>query len=405
MMSRLLTRDRLRVISAGVLLVCVGLAAYGLVARPDIAPHLNADFAGLYNAGRILNDFGPDRLYDFRLQAELYHDLIPQRSAGSELPFLHPPHVAYALAPLARLPYPVAYVVWLVLSAGIYLAGLLVLLRALPGGFAGWRLDAVLLALAFEPFVIENWLNGQLAAVGFLGFALTLAALEKGRPVLAGLALSICVYKPTLLVLVVPLLVVGRSFRVLGGFGMGAAVWLAVNVALVGVAGCQGYLDALRENRLRFAERLQMPFEKYVDLNSFVALWGVPASLRGPLALALAAIPAVVLVVAWWRSGRDGDRSRRLLWAATLAWSPVLNLYTPMYDSLGVVAAALLLVSVRGGPELSPGLRWVLVAVSVVPWVAPGVALATGIQPYTLALAVLGGYALWREWTLQRAPP
>jgi hypothetical protein len=391
------SRQRLRPLSGGIILVCVGLAVYGLIARPNLAPHLNADYSGLYNAGRLLNNHGPERLYDFQLHADLYHELLPQHSVGYQLPYLHPPHVAFALRPLAQLPYPVSYAVWLTVSAALYLGGLIVLLRTLPWAFVGQRLDVFLLALSFEPFIVETWLNGQLAAVGFLSLCLALAALERGRPLAGGLALSVCLYKPPLLVVIVPLLVIGRSFRVLTGFSLGAVGWLGVNVALVGIEGCKSYLAAMRQMRESVdSGLLPVPYWKYVDLNSFVGLWPLPAGWRGPLALALAAAPALLLAAAWWRYGRSGGATRRLLWAAALAWSPVLNLYTPMYDTLGVVAVTLLLISVTSPPEPPPGLRWILVLLYLVPWVAPATALQTGLQPYTLVLAALGGYTLWR---------
>lgn len=48
------------------------------------------DFVEFYNAGRILNKYGSHRLYDFQLQDDLTHELLPHLS----IPFVTPPYVA-----------------------------------------------------------------------------------------------------------------------------------------------------------------------------------------------------------------------------------------------------------------------------------------------------------------------
>src|SRR5262249_53073985 len=168
----------------------------------------------------ILNRSGPDQLYDAEYQDQLYHELLPNLPADECLPYVHPPFVALAFRPLAQLSYEWSFGMWLVISAGLYLLGLWVVwssLRGVPP--ADWS-TILLLALSFEPFVMETWLGGQLSAFGFCCLALAWAYERRGRPIASGLALGLCLYKPTLLVLVLPMMVVARRFRMLFGFGV-----------------------------------------------------------------------------------------------------------------------------------------------------------------------------------------
>jgi len=95
-------------------------------------------------------------------------------------------------------------------------------------------------------------------------------------------------------------------------------------------------------------------------------------------------------------SGWGGSDSA-LLWAATLAWTPVFAIYGPIYDAVLLVPALLLLVAGRlyaRGPKLPESLRFLVTAVYVVPWFTQALARATGVQIFTLTAAALGAYAL-----------
>ena len=152
---------------------------------------LGEDFAGFYYAGRILNGPTPEKLYDPQTQDEAYYEIFPtlrrvdEEHPGKKLPYIHPPIVAFAFRPLARLSYPTAYAVWLGISACLYGAGLAVTWRLLPSIPTADRVVAILLALTFEPFLMECWLGGQLSAFAFLCMALAFYWEETGRPTLS----------------------------------------------------------------------------------------------------------------------------------------------------------------------------------------------------------------------------
>jgi hypothetical protein len=115
-----------------------------------------------------------------------------------------------------------------------------------------------------------------------------------------------------------------------------------------------------------------------------------------PLLVMLGGVPFALLARLWWLSERYDDEFQRLLWATTLSWIPVLNLYVGIYDSILIVQSALITAWVvcRRSQTLTPltnsGLAYVLLAIYVSPWFSQNLAKATGIPLYTLVLIGLG---------------
>jgi hypothetical protein len=92
----------------------------------------------------------------------------------------------------------------------------------------------VLLAVSFEPFLFECWIGGQLSAVAFFSYALCYYFLKKDKPLLAGVVLGICFYKPTLLLLMVPMLLAGRQWLMLAGMTLTGLFYLTLSLLMVG---------------------------------------------------------------------------------------------------------------------------------------------------------------------------
>jgi hypothetical protein len=414
--------DRARIRFVALVLLAVSLVLLGIsfaTARRGqtvFGPPLGADFAGFYAAGTILNQ--PDlelrnRLYDTRYHDEVYHELLPSLKVEEKLPYVYPPFVALGFQLLARLPYEAAFACWLVISAGLYLAGLALTWRWLAaGGERDW-LTTLLLGLSFEPFLMECWLGGQLSPVGFFWVAAALAALRAQRPALAGLALGFCLYKPTLLVLLLPMLVVARYWRMLAGFGLTGLGLAALSFLGAGRHNCLEYSRVLvgftrtsTGGEGLTGGRLALRLWKYVDLNAFFQLLLGGTSLLGWLLILLAAVaPLYFLVRTWWRlDGRD-EAHRQLVWAATLTWTLVLNLYVAVYDTILALLTALLTAGAlrrrRESPAYPPTFRGLMLLLYLVPWVTQPLARATGFQLFTVVLAAIATY----ELTLARRPP
>src|SRR5689334_21636869 len=83
--------------------------------------------------------------------------------------------------------------------------------------------------------------------------------------------------------------------------------------------------------------------ENYVDLTSLSSLLPGGRSRLGVVILA-GCIGWIVFALAqvWWKSRAAGRPAATLIWAATLTWTLVVNVYVPMYDAILVVLSLIL---------------------------------------------------------------
>jgi hypothetical protein len=365
------------------------------------SPH-GTDFAGFYTAGTVLKDYPAERLYDFDLQDRVYHQLFPDLAEGRKLPFVYPPFVAALFRPLTSLPFEWAYGVWLLISAGLFLGGLALMRQALtsiPG--QDWTLIFVL-SLSCPCFLLECWFTGQTTPIGFFALAVALYCERRRRQACSGVTLAACLYKPPLMVLIVPMLLVGRRWRALAGLAAGAAALLALALLVAGAQGCLAYVRHVTQ----FAQVSgggggYFPATKFVDLNHFfqLLLAGRPA-LVWPLTLTGLVLALPFLVRNWLRTNAFGDEHRELVWACTITSTLVLSPYVPVYDTALVILAALLVTDVhyarRAGPgqPFTPAFKALLVLLYAVPWVSQWIGGLSGVQIYTPVLALFAGYQL-----------
>lgn len=357
-----------------------------------------ADFAGFFVAAQLLHDGHVDRLYDRELHAKYYHELFPQIPKDEVIPYVHPPFVASIFRSLAWLHYDYAALIWLIISLSLYFTGLKVTLHACPTLARRHSGLVFLLALSFEPFLFECWLGGQLSTIAFLSYALAYIFYQRQRPILAGIALGICFYKPTMVILIVPLLLLARQWRVLVGMTITGTILLLFSIITTGWDANIGYLQVLLDFRKSTAsqEQLAIRIWKYVDFNHFYRLLlGDSVYQRVAFLATIAIISFSLLIPAWWKSPAVGkDQSK--LWARTLCLIPLINLYVGVYDSILVVLAVIILTewilnqtTEQAGSLFRTGWAYWLLALAIVPWFSQYFAQAMGLQVYTLILLCL----------------
>lgn len=338
----------------------------------------HGDYPAFYLAGHILNS-EPGHLYDLALQDKLYHQLIPDAPADQLLFYPSAPFMAIPFQLLALLPYAWSYLSWLGIGAVLALTSFLLLWRACR--MSGDWLTALLVSLSFTPLLLEGWVGGQTTALVLFCLASAIYLRSRGHVTWAGIVLAILTFKPTLLLLLVPMLIVTRSFRVLMGMALGGLGLVAVSLWAVGYNGCLRFLHFLTvyAEVKRLAPESLRPW-KYVDLQS--AMYPVfyhPSLWVSVLLAVLVLVGAVLLLRTWWRA-----TDWRVAWASALIWTPVLSPHFAIYDTVVLIPAALLLVS--AGNTLRP---WTAI-VYVTAWFTQPVAMLFGFQPLTLALSIAG---------------
>jgi hypothetical protein len=144
---------------------------------------------------------------------------------------------------------------------------------------------------------------------------------------------------------------------------------------------------------------------KFIDLNFFFRnLFGEPTLLGKTLAVMLALPPLVFLIVSWWRLDQGNKLQRRLLWASTVAWTMVINVYMGPYDMILVVLSLLWTAEVfyRPGNRLEalfPTFKFLTLLVIVLAWITQRpVAERTGFQIITPLLFWLAAFQLFLAW-------
>jgi hypothetical protein len=380
-------------LTAGVIL-CGASLALGFQGRSFMGRALGGDFVEFYTIGKILNTYSPARIYDLQLAVSLQHETLPSMAETQMLVFAQAPYIAWLFRPFAWLPYAWAYVAWLGFTAALYAAGLAALFSAV-GLKREDRKTGFLLALSSMPFLFETWIGGQMAAVVFFIWALFLWCIQNERRFVAGLVLSLCLFKPTLVALPAAMLLLSRRWRVAGGLAVGSTAVALISIATVGLDGCRAWTRMLAFNaQVASGAGDAWHRSKYVDMAAFFHLLLGKRETAAAVAMVIVGVAAVgALGWAWWRA--EGLASSEL-WAATLCFTLVVNAYAPIYDSVLAVAAVALVAAKR--EERPPNDReafaaWLLL-LYMVPWVTQSFAEFLHLQLITLVLAGFGVWAL-----------
>jgi hypothetical protein len=323
----------------------LGLLARELASRERL---VSSDFTAYDTGATLVAEGAAARLYDADAQSEAQARLIaPHRFPDGLMAFLNPPHVALALAPLARLDLATAFRLWTALQLGVVVLAARRVAKIVDARSPLER-GAVFASIgAFWPVFYALQL-GQLSPLLLLATLELHAALAEKKDARAGAWLFALAAKPQLLPLFPVLLVHSGRGRALS--------WAALFGALAFVAtGAALGFDVWG----RYARGL-------VSLERFFAQ-GTPEhmpSLRGVLSLAFGARAAVtaasfaaLLVVAVvverrWRPGRVTGDERTVLarrYALTVALALVFSPHLFAQDlALWIAPLAIFLATLEG---------------------------------------------------------
>jgi hypothetical protein len=354
---------------------------------------LARDYTAFYVAGKIANEHTFARAYDIELQSRVYHELLPREPPEAQLPYVNPPFLLIPFSILSRLPYAWAFAAWLTISICLYVAGVLLMLRATSRLPRESQATVLPLALAFAPFLIYCWGLGQLSSIGVFCIASGIYFEKQGKPYLSGILLSLCLYKPTLLALLIPMLIITRRFHTLVGFSAGAAALLGASAWLIGWRGLAAYARLLEDfRRWKGTANAVSQISLYVDIRTAFKLLtdSYPSSAVAINAVYIAGI--LLLAWTWWRFGQES-----LVWALTITWSLVLNVYTPLYDTTLLVIPTLLVADhLYGAREqiLPTTFKGFIVLLYLLPLTYFFLANTGGFEVYTLLIISFGIYQL-----------
>lgn len=295
---------------------------------------VGGDFPAFYGAGTIVNDGDLDRLWDLPTQQAAQADLLGDE--GGFIMFPYAPHVAAAYAPLAHLPYRLAYGLHTALMVG-FLVGALHLLRPLVTVVDRYfPLTLAATSTAYPVFVGVG--GGQNLALTLFLLAAVWRTLHDDREALTGLALAILLFRPQYALPLVGLLLLGRHWRAVAWATVGGAgVWLA-NALLLGPTWATDWLDGVQP--LLEADAEVNATNEIAPIGFLHALWGTDSSAALAVGGAVSVTVVATLVTVWWR-GRFDLAGR---FAVTTVGLLLIGPHTIYYDSSLLVFATLVLV-------------------------------------------------------------
>ena len=321
-----------------------------------------ADYVQFFLMASLLREGHGARLYDTTaIAGEAKRRITPRMEFHPERnPY--GPQVALMFRPLAALPYLPSLIVFSLLSLGAYVAGTWLLWRHAPALVAEGPYVALLAAAC--PALLFTLRFGQISTLTLLPPVLALAALAAGRHFVAGLCLGFLAYKPQLLVVAVPALLVARDWRSVGGVLTMAAGHLAAGWIATGSGAMQQYGATLVHLTGR-PDLVMLYPENAHSLRGFLRLLGVPAAWATAVTVVL--IPPCALALARvWRADVTPLMRMGALVIAMLLLSPHLL----SYDLLLLVVPITALVDWAATHRDDPRARGAII-VAVLLYLAP----------------------------------
>src|SRR5262249_48451422 len=208
--------------------LAIGVGAIGASLRGVSASKESADFAHFYTLGYLARLHHVSTLYDATALRQAHIDLVPSSSAHVYPP-VYPPQVALMFAPFSVMSYEHALLVWNALTAMLYAVIVWTAWKSVSDRLPN-RAMAFTAAAAFPP-LWSLLLTGQNTIIVLAALWAGWLALERKRPMLAGLALGVLAIKPQFGIPFAVIVLAGREWAMLGGAltsvaVQGCAVWL-----------------------------------------------------------------------------------------------------------------------------------------------------------------------------------
>jgi glycosyl transferase family 87 len=367
MLASFLTARRLRA-HGTILALCLWSVYFWNIAAPgmlDRAGNLKGtDFLHFYTLGSLaLRHRGAD-LYNLRAQAELATQRVPGAAGIRYLP-LYPPQVSLLFAPLARLSYSWALILWLAFSILLYGFCCYAVWRACPN-LRHHKLAVLVLALAFPAFWhLVAW--GQTSALALACFTLGFFSLRAKHDFLAGLAFGCLIFKPQLGLAVAIVFLITVRWKIIAGAILSALAQLSVAWLYYGPAPLREWMHVLIDIPHLLPLLEPKPYQTHCLRTFWTMLVPWPSA-----ALTLYVISAILvagLTVACWRSRMPLSLRYSALLLSTVLLAPHLTVY-----DLVILAPAFLLLSdwvVTQPDDVTPQIKLLLYLAFALPLLGP----------------------------------
>ncbi len=325
------------------------------------------DFLVFWGAGHVTAAGDPAAAYDLAVQKGV------QTGTGATgwFAFVNPPPFLFAVAPFGALPFPLAWIAWVVVTYALWAWASI---RAFP------RLWLLVLAWPGALIAAGHAQNGLLTGAMLVFAASQLAR----RPALSGAAIGALVIKPHLALLMPFWLAAGgrwRAFLIAGATALGLmlAAWLVFGTAtmLAYTTSWDASAALMRPDNPDF----------FVKMTTFYAQ--ARMFFDHPLPLLVGTVSALMMAVVALLAWRRFDGDVRASAAAVLAATALAPPYLFNYDLPFLIFPTLWLVEQGLTRGFRPYERLALVALYVAPYATRAAALPLAINLMPLAALAL----------------
>ena len=243
-------------------------------------------------------------------------------AADTFYPPVYPPQVALVMSPLARLSYGHAYLAWIGATLLLYGGSVALMLRRCIH-LRSWPRQVAAVAVA-SPALWLVVMHGQVSAVALLALVGMWLALRARRPWVAGVALGLLAFKPSLFVPALILLVASGEWRMAAGASLGAVVQYGLVIPWAGVNALLQYV-AITLELLRSPDLVASNPPLMHSLRTF---WtGLVPTTVASLAYGVTAIVVVAHSAVAWRRISDALARTAIMSAVVALTSPHLFAY------------------------------------------------------------------------------
>jgi hypothetical protein len=359
----------------------------------DLAGHpVGADFLQFYAAGHALRTGHSAQLYDLPFQWQLQRQIIGPES-NLLYGFITPPHLAWLYVPFSALPFGFAFSLWSALGI-VFLWASFRLLGARDSWPFVWSLTWYVVFTAIS--------YGQNSLLTLFLLAGCYWLWRRQRFFVAGIALSLLMYKPqlTIGVAVLWLLEPRRHRRALLGLMIGTGLTASLAFLLLPEASAS-YMTFARTVLPVLPRWLGFPLWNLHTVRGFwqLLLPGAPLVADG-LSVAMA-VGGLVAFVFFWRQQRD---NRPLLFGGAICLTWWLTPHAMIYDLVILLIPAYLLwqevPEARGDWRAVFGVVWLTTLLSAPVDFVQGLALPLMVQ-ITVPVLLVCLYWTWRRLSVR----
>jgi hypothetical protein len=306
------------------------------------------DFLSFWAAGRLVLQGYPWLAYNIGIHGAVENTVA---HIGGRMPFPYPPPFLAIVTPFSLLPYGIAFILWVTVTASFY-------------GFAMSRMAPLSVAFGNTPACIDFMIgqNGFLVC-GIFTLGLSLIGTS---PFAAGTILGLMVFKPQLALLLPVAMLAGREWRVIAGAVASSMALVVLGALLFGVKSYEGFWNIL-PHYVQLLRESKEPWNELASPFALARFAGLPQGLALLIHIIVAIVATAATARAWWLKL---DQRIPILAAATLLVPP----YAYTYDALLMVLPLGWLVVHRQHP-IAVAVAWLCCFIPIItyfsPWLGP----------------------------------